>query len=147
MAKRGRKSRAELALIGANRIRSSDSLIASVDEPAPAYLSAATKAWWCGVVRNHHLEPHQYRVLEAAAEAWDLMETARAALAKHGLSYVDNRGMVRQRPEAAIMRDNRAGFLRCMRELGLLKIAPPDIDHNAGSVGISWRQLQQRGDV
>jgi hypothetical protein len=50
---------------------------------------------------------------------------ARLALAKHGLTLPMSAALVRARPEAAIARDARAGFLRAMRELGLLKVEPP----------------------
>jgi P27 family predicted phage terminase small subunit len=145
-------SKAKLAMIAAVPTASADDAdaLASDRPPPPVHLRPATKAWWRGIVSDHRLEPHKRRVLEAACEAWDMMQTAREALAKHGLTFKDDRDMVRARPEAAIMRDSRAGFLRCMRELGLLKIEPPEIDHNAGAIGITWRQLerlrQQRGE-
>ena len=64
-------------------------------------------------------------MLQAAAEAWDLYQHARAELAKHGLTYTDDKGMIRPRPEAAIARDARVGFLRAVRELKL-DVEPPN---------------------
>lgn len=59
--------------------------------------------------------------IEAAGEAWDLYQFARAELAKH--TYEDGKGMIRPRPEAAIARDARTSFLRAVRELKL-DVAP-----------------------
>jgi hypothetical protein len=81
-------------------------------------------------------------VLQIGAEAWDTAQMARPSLAKYGLTFTDDRGMVRARPEAAIMRDNRSGFLRALRDLGLLKIEPPKSDRNGG-IGISWRDMRK----
>src|SRR5215831_3728037 len=132
MRQRGRVSKAKLAMIASVPPASTRDLDAPASDvpPPPTHLRPATKAWWRGIVSDHKLEPHQLNVLQAAAESWDMKETAREALAKHGLTFTDDRGMVRARPEAAIMRDNRAGFLRGMRELGLLRVEPLERDRN-----------------
>jgi len=58
-------------------------------------------------------------LLQAAGEAWDRYQQARTALAEHGLTFTDDKGMVRARPEAAIERDSRIAFARLIRELDL----------------------------
>jgi phage terminase small subunit len=135
MRHRGRKSAAELATIAPTRAEPQR-------DPAapPDHFSDATKAWWIEIITTHRIERHQLRALTAAAEAWDLKEQAREILAKRGLTYEDDRGMIRARPEAAIMRDNRIGYLRAMRELGLDKAEPPDRN---STIGLSWRQLEE----
>jgi len=75
------------------------------------------------VLDEFDLQPYQLRTLQAAAEAWDLYQLSRCELAKHGLTFEDDKGMIRARPEAAIARDARTSFLRAMRELNL-KIEP-----------------------
>ncbi len=100
----------------------------SHDPPKPPeHLQPATQSWWRAIVAKFELEPHQLHTLQAAAESWDRKEQARQALAQHGLSYVDAKGMVRALPEAAIERDSRTAYLRAMRELDL-KIEPPGRD-------------------
>ena len=92
--------------------------------PPPDDLQPATQAWWTSIVTDFELEQYQLHVLQAAAEAWDLYQYARAELAVHGLTYTDDKGMIRPRPEAAIARDARTSFLRAVRELKL-DVEPP----------------------
>jgi phage terminase small subunit len=84
------------------------------------------QGWWQTVVGDYVLEDHHLRLLEAACSAWDRMTEARIALAEHGLTYQDARGMVRARPEVAIERDARIAFARLLRELDLDVAAPPE---------------------
>ncbi|MEQ1952485.1 P27 family phage terminase small subunit [Mesorhizobium yinganensis] len=65
------------------------------------------------------MESWHLRVLIAAAEAWDRKEEARKAVAKHGLTFVDEKGGVKVRPEVSIERDARIAFMRAIRELDL----------------------------
>jgi phage terminase small subunit len=101
-----------------------------LDRPQPPdHLSDASKKWWGDVVRNHDVEPHMFRVLQAAAESWDRNQQAREALNTHGLSYTDDKGMIRSRPEVQIERDSRTAFLRALREMRL-DIDPPSPQPN-----------------
>jgi phage terminase small subunit len=97
--------------------------------PPPPHLSEATQSWWTAVLRDSQIKPHQLRTLQAAAESWDLKERAREALAKHGLSYTDDKGMIRARPEVAIERDAKTSYLRALRELHLDVEAPAPDPH------------------
>lgn len=94
---------------------------------APAHLSADAAQWWRSVVTDYELEPHHLRLLEAAANAWDRMEQARQALADHGgITFTDDKGMIRSHPAVAIERDARTAFARLVRELDLDAGAPAD---------------------
>ncbi|RXH34384.1 hypothetical protein XH99_01070 [Bradyrhizobium nanningense] len=93
--------------------------------PPPAHLEPATKVWWVQILTDFPIEQHQLQTLQAAGESWDRSQQAREALAKHGLTYVDGKGMVRARPEVAIERDSRISYLRCMRELEFDNVEPP----------------------
>lgn len=126
MGTRGRKSRAELETIVPLRHSSAYDRPATAREtpPPPDDLQPATQAWWTSIVTDFELEQYQLHVLQAAAEAWDLYQYARAELAVHGLTYTDDKGMIRPRPEAAIARDARTSFLRAVRELKL-DVEPP----------------------
>jgi P27 family predicted phage terminase small subunit len=116
MKKPGRKSAAELAFV-----TMTDEPVHLYSKPPapPAHLSAEAKDWWKSVTSEYLLEAHHLKLLQAGAEAWDRCQMARRALAKHGLTYVDERGMVRSRPEIGIERDSRLAFVRIVRELDL----------------------------
>ena len=120
MKHRGRKSAAELSVIPVHHPAPKR------DAPStpPDHLQPQTKEWWQLIAANFELEQYQYAVLQSAAEAWDLYQTARAELAKNGLTFTDAKGMIRARPEAAIARDARTSFLRALRELKL-DVEPP----------------------
>ena len=90
----------------------------------PPYLRVTTRKWWISVITEYALEPHHARLLTAAAESWDRKEQAREALKKYGLTYTDQHGSARPRPEAAIERDSRLAFARLLRELDLDVDAP-----------------------
>jgi len=74
---------------------------------SPKHLTAATAAWWIGVVDGYELEPHHVRLLTLAGEAWDRGQQAREALAEHGLTFLDRFETPKARPEVAIERDSR----------------------------------------
>jgi P27 family predicted phage terminase small subunit len=95
------------------------------NEP-PAYLSDAMKAWWIGVLEGFDLDQHHLHLLEAACTSWDRMTEARTAIAEHGLTFTDDRGTPKARPEVAIERDSRIAFARLVRELDLDDAPPPE---------------------
>jgi phage terminase small subunit len=86
---------------------------------AAKHLKPATRKWFAEVADRFDLEPHQFRLLQAAGEAWDRLCAARAAIDEHGLTYSDRYGNPRPRPEISIERDARIGFARLLRELGI----------------------------
>jgi phage terminase small subunit len=143
MNQRGRKSAAKQAISAYDRTRSANNRASSSRELAPPHLSDATKAWWEAIVAEYGLSGPELYTLRIACEAWDRKEQARQALTEHGLSYEDNKGMLRQRPEAAIERDSAIRFMRAMRELNFGDVEPPDRNKNC-LIGMSWRQMQQQ---
>jgi phage terminase small subunit len=120
MGQRGPKSFAERIAIKA-RTNGRDKT--DVRAP-PTHLSQEAKRWWVDVAARFGIESHRYQTLQAACEAWDLSQVARQALAKQGLSYKDQKGMWRSRPEVAIARDARNAYLRAVRELKI-DASPP----------------------
>jgi P27 family predicted phage terminase small subunit len=120
MKHRGRKSAAELSVVP---FKSAPPKRQAPQTP-PSHLQAKTKEWWRLVAADFQLEKYQFAVLQSACEAWDLYQHARAKLATNGLTFTDNKGMIRARPEAAIARDARTSFLRALRELRL-NVDPP----------------------
>jgi P27 family predicted phage terminase small subunit len=92
----------------------------------PSHLTAAAKRWWGSIAREFELEDADVLRLTTAAEAWDRCAQARRALAKRGTTFTDRFGQPKPRPEVAIERDARIGFLRALRELGLDAVPTAD---------------------
>ena len=106
---------------------------------APAHLAPETQKWWSSVSRDYALEPHHFRLLTLAAEAWDRAVQAREVLAHDGIVVHDDRGNVRAHPAVAIEKDCRIGFARLLRELDLdvempasARSEPPRLRSNSG---------------
>ena len=86
----------------------------------PPHLSKTAAAWWRDVTRDYALEPHHQHLLQAACEALDRMAQARAELEAHGgLTFMDQRGVIKAHPAEAIERNARIAFARLVRELDL----------------------------
>jgi phage terminase small subunit len=86
----------------------------------PTHLSPEAKLWFRAVCADYDLEDHHLKLLQVAAESWDLAQRARLELERAGsLTYTDRFGGVRPRPEIAVMRDARTSFMRSLRELAL----------------------------
>src|SRR5687767_6248356 len=98
----------------------------SAHRAPPEHLSEAMRSWWIVVLEGYDLDDHHLRLLEAAADSWDRMVQARDALAEHGLTFTDDRGTPKARPEVAIERDSRIAFARLVRELDLDEAPPPE---------------------
>ena len=92
--------------------------------PAPKGLSAAMRTWWAETVRTYELESHHLRLLQRAAESWDLAEAALKVIRKQGASYNDRFGQPRERPEATTWRASVTLFKSLLRELQLDAGAP-----------------------
>ena len=90
----------------------------------PRDLQKKTKAWWLHVVQSYELEEHHVRLLTLACQSWDRCVQARALLKKHGLTYVDQFGQPRPRPEIVIEKDSRIAFARLLREMNLSETLP-----------------------
>lgn len=93
---------------------------------APAHLSASSKRWYREVAGDYDLQSHHLRLLQAAAEAWDRLQEARATLKRDGITTVDRYGAAKAHPCIAIERDARIAFARLLRELDLDAEPLPD---------------------
>jgi phage terminase small subunit len=109
-------------------------------QPPPAHLSPSARLWWTTTVETYELEPHHLLLLQAAAEAWDRCQAARAQIDSEGLTVSGREGCVHAHPCVSIERDNRLAFARMLRELDLdveppksERIGPPAIFSNKGS--------------
>jgi P27 family predicted phage terminase small subunit len=92
---------------------------------APKHLRAATRRWWCEVVRRWELDSHHTRLLTLAAEAWDRCAQARELLEREGLTTTTGAGGAKLHPAARLEVDSRLAFARLLRELDLDLDAPP----------------------
>ena len=91
---------------------------------APTHLMPKTRQWFTDVVKAYELEEHHCRLLTVAGEEWDAMTKARGITDRLGLTFNDRFGQPKARPEVAIARDARIGFMRALRELALDVSAP-----------------------
>jgi P27 family predicted phage terminase small subunit len=120
MGARGPKSAADLATSPVRLVEPTPPL----ELPAPPdHLSEAMRAWWQQVVAEFDLDPHHLKLLEAAADAWDRMASARAAVIAEGLTVTTKHG-VKKHPAVDIERDSRIAFSRILRELDLDEPVP-----------------------
>ena len=94
---------------------------------APSHLDPKTREWWRTIATTYELDSHHYRILQAACESWDRAMQARSIIDSQGLTFTDKFGQPKMRPEVLIERDNRAAFLRAVRELDL--DAEPPSEH------------------
>lgn len=90
----------------------------------PKHLSKAMKAWWRKVEKAAHMEPHDYHLLQLAAEAFDRAQAARAVLDREGTVYFDRFEQPKARPEAAIERDARRDIAALVRQLQIPEEVP-----------------------
>lgn len=84
-----------------------------------SHLSPRMRKWYAEVCESFLLEPHHLLVLGLACEAYDRSQHARRMLDAEGSVYIDRFDVPHPRPEIKIELDNRASFLRCLREMGL----------------------------
>ncbi len=85
----------------------------------PKHLSKPARAWWREVVSTYPLESHHLKLLQAACEAWDRLQQARADIAVNGLEFIDRLGQPRRRPAVQIEAEAALRFSRFVRDLGL----------------------------
>jgi hypothetical protein len=102
------------------------------------HLAPATRRWANKVARDFELEPHHLMLLEGAGAAWDRAKAAGAVIAQEGLTFTDQNGHPRARPEVAIERDARTLFARLLRELAL-DVTAPDEPRPPG-LATGWRR-------
>jgi phage terminase small subunit len=86
----------------------------------PKHLSRASKTWWREMTREYGItDLGGLSLLNAAAEARDRAESARAAIQKEGQTIRDRFEQVKPHPLLAAERDARAQFIQAMRALNL----------------------------
>ena len=89
----------------------------------PRHLTPSSRSFWRSVVSEYVLEVHHLAILQAACEARDRLDEARAAIERDG-PYTQGRWGAKAHPAIAVERDSRLAMVRCLRELGLDLEAP-----------------------
>jgi P27 family predicted phage terminase small subunit len=85
----------------------------------PDHLSESAAEWWSAVLDSHFLEPHHLKLLQAACEAWDRAQSAREAVAEHGVVTKGRYGQLVGNPAAIIEKESRSLFARLLSQLDL----------------------------
>ena len=91
---------------------------------APEHLAGDALAFWTTVQRDYSItDPAGLRLLRLACEAMMTAETARLAIARDGLTFIDRFGAPRPRPESRIQVATMTVFRSLCREL---RLDPPE---------------------
>lgn len=91
---------------------------------APEHLAGDALAFWQTVQRDYGIvDPAGLRLLRLACEAMMTAETARLAIARDGLTFIDRFGAPRPRPESRIQAAAMTVFRSLCREL---RLDPPE---------------------
>jgi P27 family predicted phage terminase small subunit len=117
MTKRGRKSRAELAVVPFRTVRPR----ADFEAPSPPdYLGEPERQIWAGVFRDYDLSADvATAVLATALEAHQRARECREAIDRNGMTVTGRDGQVKVHPLLAVERDARAQWLAGVKTLGL----------------------------
>ena len=98
----------------------------------PAHLTPASKKWFKSIVTDFDLESFDIRRLTTACETWDLSQKAAEQVEKEGLTVLDRFNQPKPHPLLTTIRDQRALFLKAVKDLGLDVEAPGPIGRPSG---------------
>jgi len=103
------------------------------DIKIPTNLNRRTRKWLKKTIKDYELEPHHIKLLLMLGQTWDEMQISVKALKKYGYVYTNKAGVLKTRPEVAILRDSRIAFCRILRELNLSEasddLRPPPLEY------------------
>jgi P27 family predicted phage terminase small subunit len=118
---RGRKSAAQLAVIGSKpRLIASNPPASSSNPPAPPkHLGEVEKAIWANVVAEFSGSLTSYAVLTSGLEAHMRAREARETIDEEGLVVTGRDGQAKSHPLLVVERDMRRAFQQTFRLLGI----------------------------
>jgi len=122
MAKRGRKSRAELAFqsIEPAALRPSLALVRSASSPEPPpHFGEAEQCIWRDIFSDYEFSTKTAIAVLTTAEAHQRARECREAILREGMTVVGRDGQAKVHPLLAVERDARQAFLSAVRTLGL----------------------------
>jgi phage terminase small subunit len=93
----------------------------------PANLKKAGRAFWVDRVTEYDHEGHQLVLLARLCEEIDHNADLEAAISKHGLTFEDRFGQVKERPEADMASKSKNMIRLLTRELGYDLEKPADM--------------------
>lgn len=93
---------------------------------APKDLTDESKKFWNDEGKLYELEPHQFKLLEAACRCWDRVVEAKEQIKKDGSYFKDRYGQFKPHPALDVMTKNSNLFMRLIRELGFDLQRPDD---------------------
>jgi hypothetical protein len=119
MGSRGRKSRAELEIVGREPPTGATAPISRASG-TPEHLRASGKAFYEAVLQETDIEAvNELEVLARAAECLDRIAAAQASIAEHGEITVNQYNQPKLNPACNLEKQARDGFLACMRMLDI----------------------------
>lgn len=85
----------------------------------PAHLRPETAEWYRHVVQTWVLDGHHLRILQLAAETWDMSQSAREVLARDGLTVPTKDGGCKAHPLLTVATSARMQFASFIAQLDL----------------------------
>ncbi|MGZ5863275.1 MAG: P27 family phage terminase small subunit [Methyloceanibacter sp.] len=120
MAQRGRKSRAQLDVVGNEPAILRPKPAENEGPPPPEHLGAPERELWRSVFRDFELASGAaIAVLAVGLEAHQRARECRERVAVEGMTTVGRDGQPRVHPLLAVERDARQAFLSAFRAMGL----------------------------
>ena len=87
---------------------------------APSHLGPEAQRWYLGILNEYRItDPAGLMLLQAACEAFDTSQKARAQVAEDGLMSKGSKRQARAHPLLAVERDARAAMLASLKALNL----------------------------
>jgi phage terminase small subunit len=98
--------------------------MSNINNPAPQHLSPNARTWWAEMTSTYDFNAFELLTLQAAAEAWDAMQQARALILREGAIIPGRSGVTRAHPAHAILRDSTILWIKLTKALGIPDSGP-----------------------
>jgi hypothetical protein len=82
----------------------------STESQAPKSLKPATRIWYDQICREFALESQHLKILQLAAESWDMYELARDDIATKAATFKNKFGDVKPHPSVSLMQNSFHGW-------------------------------------
>jgi len=75
--------------------------------------------FWKKIIETYHVEDELLSVLHVACQSLDIYSRGMDALMADGITYIDEKGTIRNHPANEVCSKSINGFLRAIRMLGI----------------------------